>query len=268
MGRKYGQHFMVQHTIIDRLVEVAQIEAEEWVLEVGAGKGALTQRLLAKNCHVIAIEIDENLIPYLKKKFATRDRLTLLTTDILSIQDSQLLEWFPTKYKIVANLPYHISTPILFQWLPRRKHLHSISIVVQKEVAQRICALPKDKKIYGSLSVASHLAFECRYVMTIPPNAFLPAPKVESAMVHLTPKSPQLDATVEKNFLQWVKQTFQFRRKTLSKSLRSISPVQWNQLSENQKQVYGKMRIEELHPDELQKLYLSMYSSVVDQCAS
>jgi len=231
MGAKWGQHFLVQESVVNQILEFAQVQENDSILEIGPGRGILTYALLERNANVLAVEIDPILYEKLKARFQSYSSFQILHQDILDSDFEDLLA-FAAPRKIVANLPYQISTPLFFKLLPLRLQWTSFTLMLQKEVAERICATPKDKRKYGTLSLASLLGFDAEIVLQVPPSAFNPPPKVDSAIVHLTPKSSNLDFTEELKFLDWSRQLFQQRRKSLINNIRRFAP-DWYELDKS-----------------------------------
>jgi 16S rRNA (adenine1518-N6/adenine1519-N6)-dimethyltransferase len=216
LGRRLGQHFLVRQSILERIAASACLEKAATVIEIGPGRGALTSHLLARADHVIAIEIDPVLVQYLRAEFRDEPRLTLIETDVLKADLAQ----FGT-VTVTGNLPYYITSPILQKTLALGEQLRRAVFLVQKEVAERLTAQPGSRD-YGYLTVQTQLASSPELLFTVPAGAFRPPPKVDSAVVRLTPKSradfPALDRAA---FLDFVGLSFRHKRKTIRNNLSS-----------------------------------------------
>lgn len=215
--RRLSQNFLVDGNVVRKAVDCAEIESDELVLEIGPGPGALTQELLNRGARVVAVDKDERLAQALDR-FQTQDqRLTIIAADILSLSLSELLA-DPKKAKVVANLPYSITTPILVRLLQVHDRLESITVLVQKEVAERMAA-PAGTKAYGSLSVLVQFWSTVKYQFTVSPSCFFPKPKVASAVVRLTLSPPPLPEEEHSSFFALTRHAFNHRRKMLRGSL-------------------------------------------------
>jgi 16S rRNA (adenine1518-N6/adenine1519-N6)-dimethyltransferase len=212
LGRRLGQHFLARQSVLERIAEVACPERADTVVEIGPGRGALTSHLLSKAARVVAIEIDPVLVHYLQAKFRDEPRLTLIANDVLK---ADLSQWGPVT--VVGNLPYYITSPIIEKTLALGSQLKRAVFLVQKEVAQRLTAVPGTRD-YGFLSVQTQLLSKPELVLTVPAAAFRPPPKIDSAVVQLTPKSdfPTLN---HKAFLDFVSRCFRHKRKKIRNNL-------------------------------------------------
>ena len=212
MGRRLGQHFLTRPSVLERIAEIACPEQAETVIEIGPGRGALTTHLLSRANRVVAIEIDPVLVHYLQSKFRDEPRLTLVANDVLK---ADLAQWGAVT--VVGNLPYYITSPIIEKTLALGAQLKRAVFLVQKEVAQRLTAVPGTRD-YGFLSVQTQLLSTPELVLSVPAAAFRPPPKVDSAVVQLTPKSefPALD---HKAFLEFVSRCFRQKRKKIRNNL-------------------------------------------------
>ena len=210
--KKFGQNFLIDGRVLDRIVQGAGITKEDDVLEIGPGIGALTQVLCEAARHVRAVEIDRELIPILEKSLSDYDNVDVINADIM---DTELRDLYPGPFKVVANLPYYITTPIVMKLLESDADIESITVMVQKEVAERMQAAPGGKD-YGvlTLSVAYHA--EAEIIAKVPPNCFMPRPDESSAVIKLrrraepavTPRSPD-------HMFRLIRAAFSQRRKTL-----------------------------------------------------
>ena len=210
-----GQHFLKDKSYISRIITTAEIGKDDVVVEIGPGKGALTFQLAEKAGRVIAIEIDHVLAQELSELAAPYSNLTIIEADALRF----LYETIETNFKVVANLPYYISTPILFRLMELRRNITSMTVMLQKEVAKRIVALPGGKE-YGILSIAVQFYAVPAILFQIPPGAFFPVPEVDSAVLKIIPrKRPAVEVRNEPLFWSVIKSAFSHRRKTLLNSL-------------------------------------------------
>ncbi len=221
--KKWGQNFLIHQSVVEEILLAANIQSNESVLEIGPGQGVLTRALLSKSKAVTAVEIDPDLCVHLKEHI-WQPEFTLIEQDVLELDAESIANLLEAPAKVVANLPYNIATPLLLKMFSVRKAWKSFTIMVQLEVAQRLCAIPSSGKLYGPLSLVGSLGFECRIVIQIPPEAFRPAPKVESAVLHLTPRESGLTQELEQVFLKWSHRLFQQRRKTLVNGIKNQFP--------------------------------------------
>lgn len=223
--KRFGQHFLTDPRILNAIVDSVHVEEGEDVLEIGPGCGTLTSQLIARGAKVRAIEIDRDAATFLKEQFVQHGELELIEGDALRVDMKEILETSGgKKWKCTANLPYNVGTPIFFELTKHRAHFESMALMFQKEVAERMVATPEERKDYGVLSLMTHLYHDARIHMTLPPGAFSPPPKVDSALIVLHPieASRIPDPTLRKLFTRVVKAAFQQRRKTLSNALKSI----------------------------------------------
>ena len=172
MARKWGQHFLIRQGVVERMLKQAQITAGDEVLEIGPGNGFLTRSLLGRGARVTSVEIDPRLCGELKNNFGNQEAFVLVESDVMQVDPNSLRPENPERSKLVANLPYQIATALLLRLLPFRNCWKSMTLMVQKEVADRICATPAQKKDYGSLSLAAGMAFECRQFLNVPPVSY------------------------------------------------------------------------------------------------
>ncbi len=214
MGRRLGQHFLVRRSVLERIAESACPEKCDTIVEIGPGRGALTSHLLARAERVIAIEIDPVLVQYLRAEFRAEPRLTIVETDVLK---ADLTAW--GSVTVAGNLPYYITSPILEKTLALGPLLERAVFLVQKEVAERLTARPGSRD-YGYLTVQTQAASVAELLFTVPAAAFRPPPKVDSAVVRLTPHSnAALQGLDRKAFLDFVGLCFRQKRKTLRNNL-------------------------------------------------
>lgn len=217
MKKHLGQNFLYDPSIIERIIKAAKIEPDDLVVEIGPGPGRMTRMLAAVAKKVIAIELDDKLYEKLKGELTGYNNVTLIHGDALEYSYEDLPE-----FKVVANIPYYITTPIIFKLLDARKNLKSMTLTVQKEVAARIVASPGGKD-YGVLSIMVQYYAKPNFEFIIPKEAFRPMPKVDSAVLHIKIlEKPFVDIENEEFFFKIVKTAFSQRRKMLSNSLKSI----------------------------------------------
>ncbi|WP_341876058.1 16S rRNA (adenine(1518)-N(6)/adenine(1519)-N(6))-dimethyltransferase RsmA [Defluviitalea saccharophila] len=215
--KKYGQNFLIDSHVLNKIIKGAQITEEDCVLEIGPGIGSLTQVLSQHAKKVIAVEIDDQLIPILKDTLGEYSNIKLIHGDILKIDLKKLIEEENDNkpIKVVANLPYYITTPIIMELLENKLPVSSITIMVQKEVAQRLAASPGSKD-YGAISVAVQYYSKPCLIANVPHNCFIPRPNVDSAVIHLEVlNEPTVSVKDEELFFKIIKAAFSQRRKTL-----------------------------------------------------
>lgn len=239
-----GQNFLIDADVVRRIVEAAEICAGDEVLEIGAGIGTLTQGLLEAGAHVTAVELDKKLPAVLKETLAGYENFKLVEGDILQVN---LAELMPRRFKVVANLPYYITTQILLTLLEKNLPVTKIVTMVQREVAERMTAAP-GSKIYGALSVAVQFRADSRIAFDVPPECFLPSPEVTSSVVVCDVRKPPVEVD-EDFFFKVVRTAFAQRRKTLLNSLASFGREKI--LASG---IDGKRRAETLSLEEFAKL--------------
>lgn len=218
MSKKLGQNFLIDARIVQGIVEAAEIEPGDRVLEIGPGIGTLTQGLAEAGADVTAVELDKKLPAVLKETLKAYDNVRIVPGDILKVNIPEIMGEAP--FKVAANLPYYITTPILMTLLERRLPITHMVMMVQKEVAERMTAKP-GSRIYGALSVAVQYYTEPEIVLDVPPRSFIPAPEVMSVVVSCrVRKEPAVAVQDEKLFFRVVKAAFGQRRKTLMNALK------------------------------------------------
>ena len=219
--KKFGQNFLIDTTVLDRIIDASEITKEDCVLEIGPGIGTMTQYLAERAGEVIAVEIDKALIPILKETLADYDNVTVINDDILKVDINRIVEERNggKPIKVVANLPYYITTPIIMGLFENHVPLKSITIMVQKEVADRMQVGPGTKD-YGALSLAVQYYAKPEIVANVPPNCFIPRPNVGSAVIRLTRyEEPPVKADDEAFLFAVIRASFNQRRKTLANGL-------------------------------------------------
>lgn len=221
LQKKYGQNFLVDRNILEKIIDAAQITGEDYVLEIGPGVGTMTQYLAERAKLVLAVEIDKNLIPILQDTLEGYPNVTILNADILKVDIRQLMEGLSggKPVKVVANLPYYITTPIIMTLFESHIALQDITIMVQKEVADRMQAKPGSKD-YGALSLAVQYYAKPEVITRAPASCFLPKPNVDSTVIRLTRyEKPPVGAKEEAYLFAVIRAAFNQRRKTLINSL-------------------------------------------------
>ncbi len=219
--KKYGQNFLIDTGVLDRIITAAEITKEDCVLEIGPGIGTMTQYLAERAGEVVAVEIDQNLIPILKETLAAYDNVMVIQDDILKVDVQKIVEEKNggKPIKVVANLPYYITTPIIMGLFEKHIPLKSITIMVQKEVAERMQVGPGTKD-YGALSLAVQYYAKPEIVANVPPNCFIPRPNVGSAVIRLTRyEEPPVKTGNEEKMFALIRASFNQRRKTLVNGL-------------------------------------------------
>lgn len=221
--KKFGQNFLIDTGILEEIIEAAQITKDDFVLEIGPGIGTMTQYLCEAARAVVAVEIDTNLIPILKDTLAEYNNVDVLNEDILKVNISKLAEEKNNgkPIKVVANLPYYITTPIIMGLFENHVPMKSITVMVQKEVADRMQVGPGTKD-YGALSLAVQYYAKPYIVANVPPNCFMPRPKVGSAVIRLDRyEEPPVQVKDEKLMFRIIRASFNQRRKTLANGLKN-----------------------------------------------
>jgi 16S rRNA (adenine1518-N6/adenine1519-N6)-dimethyltransferase len=220
--KRFGQHFLHDQNIIARMVSAIAPAESDNLLEIGPGQGALTFPLLAQCKKLIAVELDRDLIPILQRGAAKHGDLDIINCDILEFDLNTLADTDDKQYRIVGNLPYNISTPLMFHLMASISHIRDMYFMVQKEVAQRIVANVGDRN-YGRLSIMMQYYCQCEYLIDVPPQSFTPPPKVDSAIIRLIPHpQPVIEVNDFGLFSLIVKTAFGQRRKTISNSLKKM----------------------------------------------
>ena len=216
--KRFGQHFLHDQHVIERILQSIDPQPGDRLIEIGPGQGALTWPLLQRCDQLTAIELDRDLIPLLERDSLRFGKLQLINADVLEFDFTSLDS--DAGIRLVGNLPYNISTPLLFHLLDSLAGIRDMHFMVQKEVAQRIVAKPGNGA-YGRLSVMLQYQCECQYLFEVAPASFRPPPKVDSAIIRVLPRArPEHDIGSYVNFSAIVHQAFSQRRKTLSNSLR------------------------------------------------
>lgn len=225
--KKFGQNFLIDTHVLDKIISAAHITNEDMVLEIGPGIGTMTQYLAEAAGKVIAVEIDKNLIPILSDTLSEYQNVRIINEDVLKLDLRKLAdeENRGKAIKVVANLPYYITTPIIMGLFENHVPVESITVMVQKEVADRMQTGPGSKD-YGALSLAVQYYAEPYIVANVPPNCFMPRPKVGSAVIRLTRhKEPPVEVKDEKLMFDIIRASFNQRRKTLANGLNNSDKI-------------------------------------------
>ena len=228
--KKFGQNFLIDTHVLDKIISAAEITKDDLVVEIGPGIGTMTQYLACAAREVVAIEIDKMLIPILQDTLSEYDNITVINEDVLKVDLNKLAEEKNggRPVKVVANLPYYITTPIIMGLFENHVPLHSITIMVQKEVADRMRMGPGTKD-YGALSLAVQYYAEPYLVANVPPNCFMPRPNVGSAVIRLTVhENPPVTVRDEKLMFRLIRASFNQRRKTLANGLKNSPELHYS----------------------------------------
>jgi len=218
--KRLSQNFLIDKNIAQKIVEASGIHSSDVAVEIGCGQGALTEWLVPRAGKTFGIEYDSRLIELLKEKFSGGDQFTLCPVDFLKLDWKPIFDLHAT-IKCIGNLPYHITSPILFELFERRERIESATIMIQKEVAERLVA-KTSTKAYGILSVFCQYYADCKILFHVPPTAFFPRPKVDSSIVQLKFRTPSMPARDETVFRDVVRRSFNQRRKMLRNSLSEL----------------------------------------------
>lgn len=225
--KRFGQNFLIDQHVMDKIISAAGITGNDTVLEIGPGIGSMTQYLCENARQVIAVEIDKVLIPILNDTLSSYDNLTIINDDILKVDVNEIVRTMNDKkpIKVVANLPYYITTPIIMGLFESKVPIENITVMVQKEVAQRMQSGPGSKS-YGALSLAVQFYADPYIVANVPPNCFMPRPNVGSAVIRLTKLSkPAVSVNDEKLMFALIRASFNQRRKTLVNAISNSSEL-------------------------------------------
>ncbi|MFA6941034.1 MAG: 16S rRNA (adenine(1518)-N(6)/adenine(1519)-N(6))-dimethyltransferase RsmA, partial [Clostridiaceae bacterium] len=217
LTKSLGQNFLVDDTVLEDIVNSADVNPDDEIIEIGPGFGALTRLLLDKGKNVTAIELDKKLIPILEDEFKDYTNLKIINEDVLKCDMDEIIG--DSEVKILANLPYYVTTPIITKLIKGKSKILSITIMIQKEVADRIAASPSTKD-YGALTLLVSYYCGVSKVREVPPTSFIPSPKVSSTVIRLIPrKEKSVKVNDEDLFFKIIRDSFNMRRKTLSNSL-------------------------------------------------
>ena len=254
---KLGQHFLADGRVRQRILDALRLTREHTVLEIGAGRGAMTGLLASRAGRVVAVELDPQLAAGLRQKFAADPRVEVVESDILKM---------PLDYpgaKVFGNLPYYITSPILMRLFEHAGRFEEMVVMVQKEVAERLVAAPGSRD-YGLLSVATQFHTRPELLFTIPPGAFRPQPQVDSALVRLTPRRPEapLGPADKERFFRLLRASFAQKRKTLLNNLKGLYPAGRLQAAMEQAGVPARARAEELSLEQFSALDSALSASL------
>jgi 16S rRNA (adenine1518-N6/adenine1519-N6)-dimethyltransferase len=257
-SKSLGQNFLVDGAVLDRIADGAELTDQDAVLEVGPGIGVLTQVLCERAGQVVAVEIDRALLPVLEETLADYDNVEVVHGDILKLNLPELFDqkFVGQQVKVVANLPYYITTPIIMNFFEQKLPVERIVVMVQKEVADRMQAVPSTKA-YGTLSIAVQYYAQARVVTVVPSGAFFPPPNVDSAVIALVRRDqPAVQVQDEAFFFRVVKAAFAQRRKTLPNTLSSTMGISKDLIRQalDQAGIDPKRRGESLNLDEFGRL--------------
>jgi len=226
-SKKFGQNFLIDEHVLDKIMDAAELSEEDCVLEIGPGIGTMTQALSERAGKVFSVEIDDKLIPILKDTLAECPNVTVINDDIMKVDIEALVrdECSGKPVKVVANLPYYITTPIIMSLLEKQLPIESITVMVQKEVAERMMASPGTKD-YGALSLAVQYYTEPYIAANVPPNCFMPRPDVSSAVIRLKRyKEPPVECRDPKLMFSLIRASFNQRRKTLVNGIKNAAEL-------------------------------------------
>lgn len=229
-----GQNFLINPTVCPRMAEMGNAQPGWGMIEIGAGVGVLTAELAQRADKVVCIEIDSRLLPILDETLAEYDNIKIVNQDVLKVDLHKLIaEQFPNMpVAVCANLPYYITSPIIMNLLESRLPISSLTVMVQKEAAQRICAMPGSREV-GAVSIAVRYYCEPKVLFQVSRGSFMPAPDVDSTVIRLDiRKQPAVDVKREEDFFRVVKAAFSQRRKTLSNTLSSGLSMNKTQIAE------------------------------------
>lgn len=227
--KKYGQNFLIDEHVLNKIIAAAELNKDDYVIEIGPGIGTMTERMAPECRHVTAIEIDKELIPILSETLSGFDNVDIINEDVLKVDLNKLIaERNDNKpVKVVANLPYYITTPIIMSLLENKIPIDTITVMVQKEVADRMMVGPGTKD-YGALSLAVQYYAKPYIVANVPMNCFIPRPNVASAVIRLTcHKEPPVTVKDEKLMFNLIRASFNQRRKTLINGISNFSGLSY-----------------------------------------
>ena len=241
-NKSLGQNFLIDDNVIENIIESSKIEKEDLIIEIGPGLGVLTDRLLKKSNNVIVIELDKRMVEILKNRFCLNKNLEIINDDVLKVNLEELIknkkqQYQINKVKIVANLPYYISTPIIMKLLENRLEIDEIIVMVQKEVAERLAAKTGTREA-GAITYAVEYYAQAIKVIDVPKESFIPSPKVESQVIKLeVRKEPKIKVEDENLLFSIIQKSFMQRRKTLSNAIIN------NKILKNKEEVEEMLKI-------------------------
>lgn len=247
-NKSLGQNFLINDNVIEEIIESADIQKEDLVIEIGPGLGVLTERLLKKSNNVVVIELDKKMVNILQERFFLNKNLEIINDDVLKVDLAKLIKDKKEqtkigKVKIVANLPYYISTPIIMKLLENRLEISQIVVMVQKEVAERVGAEPGTREA-GAITYAVQYYAQTSKIIDVPKESFIPSPKVESQVIKLEVRNkPKIEIKDENLLFTIIQKSFMQRRKTLSNALIN------NKILENKEEVEKMLKTLEIPTD-------------------
>ena len=250
--KRLGQHFLVDRGVLDRIADALAPTADDVVIEIGPGRGALTDLLVRRAKRVVAIELDRDLVPYLRDRYRDADNVEVIERDVL---DVNLGEVAGPEFLLAGNVPYYITTPILFHALESPRPARAVYLV-QREVAERIAA-PPGSRTYGALSVNVQAVARAELVARVPPGSFRPPPSVDSAILRLTPRpDPVVEESVESDFRLLVQDAFGLRRKQMRRVVRTVAKLDVERADQvlEMARVDPECRPETLSPEDFARL--------------
>ncbi|WP_346889415.1 16S rRNA (adenine(1518)-N(6)/adenine(1519)-N(6))-dimethyltransferase RsmA [Clostridium sp. UBA1056] len=219
--KSLGQNFLTDYTVLEDIIDGANITKDDYVIEIGPGVGTLTKELLERAKKVTSIELDSKLIPILESELSSYENFSLINKDALKVNYRELIG-DEKSVKVVANLPYYVTTPIIANLLNGKLNIKSIIIMIQKEVAERINGEPSTKE-YGAFTLLAQYYCDTKIIRNVPPSCFIPSPKVDSIVIRLDKlDKPRVEVKDEKLFFNIIRQSFNMRRKTLWNSMKAL----------------------------------------------
>jgi len=257
--KRLGQHFLVDRTALERIADALAPTRDDVVVEIGPGRGALTDLLAARSKRVVAIELDRDLVPYLRERYAAAGNVDVIERDVLEVKLSDVAG---PEYLLAGNVPYYITTPILFHALEHPRASRAVYLV-QREVAERIVAAP-GSRTYGALSVNVQAVARAELVGRVPAGAFRPPPAVESAIIRLTPRpDPVIAESRETDFRVLVQECFSLRRKQMRRVIRTVARLDVDAADRvlSTARIDGEARPETLSPEDFARLLDAMRAS-------
>ncbi len=259
-NKNLGQNFLIDDDVVNKIVETANISKEDLIIEIGPGLGTLTSRMLEKAGKVIAIELDKKMVAILQDRFALYKNFELINEDVLKVDLKNLIQKNKKNTKIVANLPYYITTPIIMKLIEDKLNIESITVMVQKEVAQRLTAEP-GTNLSGAITYTVNYYCIPEEIMVVPNSSFIPAPEVESEVIKLLiRKEPPVKVENLENFFKLIKVSFMQRRKTLINGVTNSNFME----KELFKQILTKLEINEKIRGE--DLSLEDFAKISNEC--
>lgn len=254
-----GQNFLHDETVLESIVDGAKVSKEDLVIEIGPGVGSLTAKLISRAEKVVSIELDDALIPILEAELGDNENFSLIHNDALKVNFNEIIKDHKS-VKLVANLPYYVTTPIIVRMLKEGYNFKSLTIMIQKEVAERIDAEPNCKE-YGSLSLLVQYYCDTEIIRKVPPSSFIPQPKIDSIVIKLTKlDKPRVNPLDEKLMFSIIRNVFNMRRKTLLNGMKFLN-LQKEQLEEafNNASIDPRRRGETLSIEEFKNLSDAVY---------